>query len=223
MRKSILIIAVSLICILANPVFVKAQILTEDEIGQMLNGFSQFDKNSKKINKNKKSRVRKTYLKLTNTGRKFSSGKWKGLCQLELEYIKNGRSEDSIIVVSGIRSQQFFRTGEDSERGSFEPLPEGKWYINDINWWKRKKDVYQGVSWGEGLGPVIIRLEYISPGDTSRAGILIHLDSNYSNSPGTAGCIGVRSVEDFKRLVEWLRETDPRNLYVDWGLGSVDY
>lgn len=158
-----------------------------------------------------------SYLRLTNTGKKFSNG----LFKLKLEYFKDGESQDSIVVNSGLLGYQFFRTGKNSRRGSLEPLPEGKWYVHDIKW-ADGKDVYDGNTWGQGLGPVKIPLDYVS-GKTRRGSILIHIDSNASYSPGTAGCIGVRSVSNFKRLVEWLRETDPRNLYVDWGLGSVDY
>lgn len=202
--------------VLANPVFGIAQELSEDELSESLKQFFQFDKNKAKRNRNKTDKVGNTYLKLTKTGKKFPNG----LFELKLEYVKNGRTEDYILVNSGAPSRQFFRTGDDSQRGSFEPLPEGKWYIYDILW-KGGKDVYKRKSWGKGLGPVKIPLDYVSPGATKRGAILIHLDSNASYSPGTAGCIGVRSVEDFKRLVKWLRETDPRNLYVDWGLGSI--
>lgn len=156
------------------------------------------------------------HLKLTNTGKKFPND----LFKLKLEYFKDGRSKGFILVNSGLPKYQVFRTGEDSRRGSLEPLPEGLWYINNIKW-ADGKDVYDGETWGEGLGSVKIPLDYV--GITKRGSILIHLDSNASYSPGTAGCIGVRSIADFKRLVAWLRDTDPRDLYVDWGLGSVDY
>ncbi len=215
MGKIVIITAILIFGILANPVFVKAQELSEDELFQGLQPFIQFDKNKAKRNRHKKDKVSKTYLKLTKTGKKFPNG----LFELKLEYVKNGQSKEFILVNSGVPSSQFFRTGEDSQRGSFEPLPEGRWYIYDILW-KGGKNSYKR-NWGEGLGPVKIPLDYVSPGKTERGAILFHLDWNAEYSPGTAGCIGVRSVADFKRLVKWLRDTDPRNLYVDWGLGSV--
>jgi len=245
MKIGIIIAASFIFVILANPFFVKAQDLndvrelTEDELMQDLGSFFQFNgnkvkeliedelypslqqnflfkSNNGKLNQRETRKAQRIYLTLTKTGKQFLNG----LFELKLEYIKNGRSEGFILVNSGVRSRQYFRKGKDSRRGSFEPLPEGRWYIYDILW-KGGKNVYDGVSWGEGLGAVKIPLGYVSPNDTSRAAILIHLDANASYSPGTAGCVGVRSVADFKRLVGWLRETDPRDLYVDWELGSV--
>ena len=158
----------------------------------------------------------KNYLKLTKTDQKESSGCFR----LKLEYFKDGQSSQSIMVVSGQPKRQKFRLGKDSISGSAEPLPEGKWKLHDLEW-AGGKDVYDGKVWNNGLGPVKIRMDYIPVTGTRRSLIEIHLDWNKSTLPGTAGCIGVNSIADFKILVKWLRETDPRDLYVDWGLGSV--
>lgn len=158
----------------------------------------------------------KNYLKLTNTGVKDKSNCFK----LKLEYIKDGQLKDFLIVNSGQPKRQFFRTGKDSRRGSFEPLPEGKWFINDILW-KSGKNVYDKAIWQPGIGPAKVFLDYVPSTGTNRSLIEIHIDWNKSTLPGTAGCIGIQSVADFKKLVEWLRETDPRDLYVDWNLGTV--
>jgi lysozyme len=32
--------------------------------------------------------------------------------------------------------------------------------------------------------------------------------------------VGMRSIGDLQTLIGWLRDTDPRDLFVDWGLGS---
>ncbi|HMS39208.1 MAG TPA: L,D-transpeptidase family protein [Pyrinomonadaceae bacterium] len=223
MRKRVIILVGLLLSVLANPGFVKAQDLLdfdEDYLVQQFGKFFQFDGNKKKSVKTKAKSTKNTYMKLTNTGKKFSSGAWNGLFKLKLEYIENGRSVGSILVVSGTRKNQFFRTGEDSRYKSYEPLPEGLWFIYDINF-AGKRNVYERVSFGDGFGPVIIPLRYVSPGNTSRKSILIHLDSNASKKPGTAGCIGVESVSDLQKLIGWLRKTDPRDLYVDYGLGSI--
>ena len=98
-------------------------------------------------------------------------------------------------------------------------MPEGRWRVGDINF-RDGKDNYTGKVWNAGLGPVKILLDYKEPDSTARAAIEIHIDWNKKTSPGTAGCVGVRSVADYKTLVGWLRDTDPRDLFVDWGLGS---
>jgi lysozyme len=158
----------------------------------------------------------KNFLLLTKTDAKDTSG----CVKLKLEHIKDGKSVDSLIVVSGQPRHQMFRKGADSRRGSMEPLPEGQWKMSDIHW-AGGKDVYNGRVWNDGLGPAKIFMDYVPVSGTRRSAIEIHIDWNKSTLPGTAGCIGVASIADFKRLVTWLRETDPKDLYVDWGLGIV--
>jgi lysozyme len=65
-------------------------------------------------------------------------------------------------------------------------------------------------------------MDYRGPDTTERSAIEIHIDWNRRNArgAGTAGCIGIHNVADFKTLVGWLRETDPRDVFVDWGLGT---
>lgn len=154
------------------------------------------------------------YLLLTRTRELDSSG----LEKLKLSYIKNGVPSASMIVVSGAPGAQYFRLGKDSRSGSLEPLPEGRWGIEDIQW-AGGRDNYSD-SWGPGLGPVSTPLRYLGPGSTERSAIEIHIDSNARTSPGTAGCIGVANEADYRRLVGWFRDSNPRDLYVDYGLGS---
>lgn len=154
------------------------------------------------------------YLLLTRT-KEIDS---RGLEKLKLSYIKNGVSFGSMIVVSGAPGAQRFRLGRDSRSGSLEPLPEGRWGIEDIQW-AGGRDNYSG-SWGPGLGPASTPLRYLGPGSTERAAIEIHIDSNARTSPGTAGCIGIANEGDYRKLVAWLRDSDTRDLYVDYGLGS---
>lgn len=154
------------------------------------------------------------YLLLTRTKQLDS----RGLEKLKLSYIKDGGSAGSMIVVSGAPGAQRFRLGRDSRSGSLEPLPEGRWGIEDIQW-ASGRDSYSG-SWGPGLGPVSTPLRYLGPGSTERSAIEIHIDSNARTSPGTAGCIGIADESDYRKLVGWLRDSNPRDLYVDYGLGS---
>lgn len=154
----------------------------------------------------------KTYLRLTKTNRRDNEG----LCVLLLDYIKNGVVQESLETCSGQSYAQNFRTGVQSRSGSMEPLPEGRWSIKDIAW-ANGKDVYGPEVFSSGLGPVSTPLEYVGPESTERGNIEIHIDWNGN---GTAGCIGIRDVKDYTTLVRWLRDTNPGNLYVDWGKGT---
>lgn len=156
----------------------------------------------------------KPHLRLSRTGR----ASLRGLELLELAYHHGSRKVASIDVVSGAPGAQRFRTGVQSKAGSLEPLPEGRWGIEDIAW-AGGRDNYS-ASWGPGLGPVSIPLRFLGPGRTDRSAIEIHIDSNARTSPGTAGCIGVAGEADYRKLVSWLRETDPRELFVDYKLGT---
>ncbi len=163
----------------------------------------------------------KNYLKLTKTERQDEYG-----CYiLKMEYYKDRRLIDSLDVCSGMRGQQKFKTALKSIPLSNEPLPEGKWYIEDIKWagGKDHKDDYSGkyLFPDEGVGPVSTPLTYKEPNSTRRSAIEIHIDWNRrENYPGTAGCVGIYNIGDYKRFVSWLRETEPRDFYVDWNLGT---
>jgi lysozyme len=158
----------------------------------------------------------RSWLRLTATSRINANG----LRVLWLGYWRNGVETDHLEVVSGAPGRQSFRLASASRGGSLEPLPEGRWGIADAEWATGRPDDYFG-SWGPGLGPVSIPLAFVGPGRTERAAIEIHIDSNArAGSPGTAGCIGLSGNGDFRKLLAWLRATDPRDLYVDWKLGS---
>ena len=154
------------------------------------------------------------HLRLTRTGKVDS----RGLELLRLVDVVDGIPMGELMVVSGAPGRQAFRKGRESRAQSLEPLPEGRYGIEDIEW-KGAKDVYAG-SWGPGLGPVWVGLNYQAPGKTERSALGIHLDENQGTNPGTAGCVGIRSVADLKRLVAMLRAHDPKSLYVDWNLGT---
>lgn len=159
----------------------------------------------------------KHYLRLTRTNQRDEVG----CTVLNLEYFQDGQAQESLAVCSGAPSKQAFRTGTESISGSLEPLPEGRWSLHDIEW-ADGRDNYSGKVWNNGLGPAKIRLDYAGPGATRRSAIEIHIDWNRRNAKGagTAGCIGIHHVADFKTLVSWLRRTNPRDLFVDWGLGT---
>jgi hypothetical protein len=154
------------------------------------------------------------HLRLTKTGKVDA----RGLHLLRLQEVVDGIPMGELLVVSGAPGRQMFRTGRESRAGGLEPLPEGRYGIEDIEW-KGGRDVYAG-SWGPGLGPVWAGLNYQAPGKTERSAIGIHLDENQGTNPGTAGCVGIRSIADLKLFVAMMRAHDPRLLFVDWGLGS---
>jgi lysozyme len=154
------------------------------------------------------------HFRLTRTG-KLDSG---GLELLSLRQVVDGIPMGELLVVSGAPGRQVFRKGRESRAQSIEPLPEGRYGIEDIEW-KGGKDNYQGT-WGPGLEPVWVGINYQAPGRTERSALGIHLNEKSGPNPGTAGCVGIRSVADLKRLVTMLRNHDPKQLLVDWGLGS---
>ncbi|GGA41601.1 glycoside hydrolase family protein [Okeania sp. KiyG1] len=158
----------------------------------------------------------KNYLLLTKTNRQDVYGCY----VLNLDYFKNGKLQDRLEVCCGAPGRQFFRTAAQSRAMTGEPLPEGKWYVNDIIW-ADGRDNYYGNIFQSGIGPVTVPLDYLEPGTTERSAIEIHIDWNrYYGSPGTIGCIATYNIDDYKTLVTWLRDTDPRGLYVDWKLGT---
>lgn len=156
----------------------------------------------------------KPFLRLTRTHKTNGNG----LELLKFDYVKNGIVAGSLNVVSGAPGAQQFRTGARSRAGSFEPLPEGRWGIEDVQW-AAGKDNYSG-DWGPGLGPVSTPIRYLGPGTTERSAIEIHIDSNARISPGTAGCIGIANEADYRKFVSWLRDSDARDLFVDYSLGT---
>jgi GH24 family phage-related lysozyme (muramidase) len=158
----------------------------------------------------------KNYLKLTKTNQKDEFGCF----VLKMEYYKDGKLKDSLNTCSGAPSRQVFKTALESVPKSFQPLPEGKWRIENIKW-ATGKDKYVGEFPTPGVGPVSTPLTYIEPNSTRRSALEIHLDWNRRKGyPGTAGCVGLYTIADYQRFVGWLRETDPRDFYVDWGLGT---
>lgn len=119
----------------------------------------------------------------------------------------------SIQVVSGAPGRQNFRTRANAQRGRLEPIPEGEYELGPLEW-------AGGVGnydkwWSGALGPVWVTI------DPDRE-IGFHLDGNAADgAPGTAGCVGFRSMRGLQAFVEWFRDDPPRRLVVDWGLGTI--
>lgn len=144
---------------------------------------------------------------------------------LRLGFYKDGKLKDFMCAFSGIVTTQAswcFQQAKDSPPELCMPIPEGLYHLpgapdnSDVTleWAKGRVDDYT-TSWGRGLGPLWVQLQY--QGDTARDHLGMHLDSG---GPGSAGCVVFRGTDLLKRFVIAMREVDPRKLYVDWGLGS---
>lgn len=158
----------------------------------------------------------RVYCRLTRTAKTDSDG----LMQLLLEFVSSqGKILDSLDVISGAPGRQKFRVPEDpaSFPGNLEPLPQARYTIADIMW-AGGKDNYAvpHAHPTNGIGPVFVPLIKTQRDDRDAFGF--HVDWNEKSSPGSAGCVCVKTVPDLKKLVALLRLYDPRDLFVDWEL-----
>ncbi|MCC3492387.1 MAG: glycoside hydrolase family protein [Microcoleus sp. PH2017_25_DOB_D_A] len=161
--------------------------------------------------------LERVYCRLTRTHQVNSDGlEW-----LSLEFISSQQNVlDSLLVVSGISStQQEFNLPEDSDAGSLEPIPQGRYVIGDIDWagGKNNYDVAH-FHQNDGIGPVFVPLIKHFTQIDDRDAFGFHVDWNQNHSPGSAGCVCPTTIKDLKELVRLLRLYDPRDLFVDWGL-----
>jgi hypothetical protein len=165
------------------------------------------------------------YLRLTRSGTTTYDGL--DLLQLELVNAKNQRL-GAVDAVSGQSWAQVFRKSAESETGSYEPLPEGLWQVenpttgtNGIEWAGSPGDY--DTYWNAGLGPTWTGIIPQKGYETSRQAIGIHVDGNRDGGPGTAGCVGITTFGQLKTFVSWFAnsETAPRTILVDWNLGTL--
>lgn len=151
------------------------------------------------------------YMRLTKSDAKFADGTYKCLLQM---FDEQGEVRASWTVCTGQGWAQVFRKAGRNVPGSMEPLPQGSYYVHDIDWAGGKDN--WNASHGAGLGPVFVPI--VCAEEKRRGDFGIHMDFNRTTSPGTAGCLGVIGESDMRDLVTWLRKLDPRELKVDWGL-----
>lgn len=148
-------------------------------------------------------RPAEVFLKLQRTGQVEDKG-----CEVLLLTMEG--TGKSWYCRSGQPYAQVFQQGGSSNRpGSMMPLPAGEYSVGNIEFAGFRDDY--STSHGEGLGPVWIPVE--PKFSTARGSFGIHLDAG---AYGTAGCIGLRSIEDVKSLVATLRQYDPKRLQVAW-------
>ena len=161
-------------------------------------------------------------LRVTRSFQKNSEG----LELLRLALWVKGKEEDHVTVVSGGPGRQNFRLGKDSQPGSKEPIPEGRYKLTGV-FWAGGKGNYS-ASWGPGLGAVVIDIENAPGNNTRRAELRIHQDDNEDEAPGTAGCLGTQGEtgpQDYgrmKKVLKWLEDYDVEDLEVDYNLGSIE-
>ena len=138
-------------------------------------------------------------------------GAWTGLKKFSMMV-----GTELFYVASGARGAQGLRKPTDprSVPGNLEPIPQGTYTIGNIEF-AGGKDNYEG-SYGNGLGPVWVAISADFSDDRGAFGF--HLDSNISDSPGSAGCVVFSSVQELKRFVAALRKFDPKKLVVAYGL-----
>lgn len=175
-------------------------------------------------------------LRLSKTGNVDS----RDLHILRLELLGPGRRVlGAVTASSGSWRAQNFRVWTKSVTGSAEPVPEGEWLIDPLY---AHNGLTFAAEFGDydttffetddgntaaSLGPVYMPVYYrFRERDRSqhvngrpRSEIGIHLDAG---TPGTAGCIGIRSKAELQTLVGWFDDaaTAPRRVFVDWGLGT---
>ena len=146
---------------------------------------------------------------------------------LILSNFVDGQFNASLKVRSGLPRNQKFRLKPESIPGSDEPLPQCDYDIKDIVWSGRPGD-FAAQAFNSGTGPVFVPLEPLVAGLYASGRVrnpyrleplsFLFPAANGRSAPGTAGCIGLLSVADYKILVSWLSAHKPRQLTVDWGL-----
>ena len=142
----------------------------------------------------------------------------RGLELLSLKMIVDSVPMGELLVVSGAAGAQTFRIGARSRAKSLEPLPEGRYSLGPVEWAGKAGDY--AASWGPGLGAVWVSINYAAPGHTTRSALGFHLDENAKTAPGSAGCVVFRSTADLRTFVGWMNQHRPKDLYVNWGLGT---
>lgn len=157
------------------------------------------------------------YCRLTRTVSVDSNG----LQILLLEFISGqGNVVDKLEnIISGAPGHQIFRLPEDPDSfpGNLEPIPQGRYTIGDIQW-AGGKDNYTIAHAHPTNGLGLVFVPFIKTFVDDRDAFGFHVDWNASTSPGSAGCVCVKTISELQKLVALLRLYDPRDLYVDWDL-----
>lgn len=161
-------------------------------------------------------------LRVTRSYQKNSQG----LELLRLALWVKGEEVAHVTTVSGGPGRQNFRLGKDSQPGSREPIPEGRYKLTGVYWAGGAGNF--SASWGPGLGAVVIDIVNAPGNNTKRAELRIHQDENEDDAPGTSGCLGTQGEtgpQDYgrmKKVLKWLDDYDVEDLEVDYNLGTIE-
>lgn len=123
-----------------------------------------------------------------------------------------------LIVNSGNRYAQNFRTLAAQVEGELEPIPEGVYA--DLG-----PLLFASGKWGDYSARFKAIDSPISLTIYLRRAIEFHLDGNRRRAPGSAGCVVFRTQADMETFVAW-HEGDPHmmsSLWVNWKLETVHY
>lgn len=126
-----------------------------------------------------------SYMKLTKTDAKFADGTYKCLLQM---FDEQGEVRASWTVCTGQGWAQVFRKAGRNVPGSMEPLPQGSYYVHDIDWAGGKDN--WNASHGAGLGPVFVPI--VCAEEKRRGDFGIHNDHNRNTAPG---CFDIEDTE----------------------------
>ena len=147
-----------------------------------------------------------------------------GLWDLSLKrYSSTGYLLDEITVNSGQPWNQVFQRAGAGLPGNYAPIEEGEWTLGSLEWAGAPGNL--NASWGPGLGPTWVSIERGPNNQSRRADFGIHLDANRSTSPGSAGCVVAKNLEDLQHIIRWFEDTQygaPNRLIVNWKLGTVN-
>lgn len=137
-----------------------------------------------------------------------------GLHDIYLDAWQNSNYLGRIVVNSGAPGHQAFRTVPTQVAGNLEPCPEGEFDLGPLDWAAGRKGNYTTL-FREIASPIWVVIM------RSRA-IGFHLDGNRARSPGSAGCLVFKNMQDLKKFVSWYDFGVFSKLYVDYGLGYVN-
>lgn len=139
-----------------------------------------------------------------------------GLVDISLDAYQLGDTVNRIgriIVNSGAPGAQTFRTLRNERKGQLEPCPEGVFNLGPLEWAGNRGD-YR-AQFPQIQSPIWVMID-------PRRAIGFHMDGNRRTAPGSAGCLVYKTEADMKKFVDWWNGFGPfRQLYCDWGLGSI--
>ena len=124
-----------------------------------------------------------------------------------VELVVNGQAKEKIDALIGRADRQLSNR---NAAGSKSPLPPGTYRIDLVG---IEKGPFPDPEVGRGYWVPIFPLF-----PTSRSFLGLHQDPSWgklNGESGTSGCIGVKSIEDTKRVVEWTGKYQVRTIVVE--------